>query len=311
MTNNQNTNEWFSIERLLMKHNITAIEAEISGDTLQVYDHYNCRILANDHNANDQNSKAFALQILSEIKSRLDKDRPYFLQYSDYDETESLHSPLNRFGWTHNTLPTFPPRWMPLVRYLEQGTAKLAIFIKKGSLQVYEFDGLTLNANDNDLSDINSKVFVLKILADRQERINHPEPEYDQLHKYCTEDEIKSLERFGWFENSLPQFSSIDPYFTPINEASLGVTVPSLEVRKGKNGSRDNDAMEWFLEKSLDPNWNINNLAEKDIRKELQNRDHGKDPMLKLWSVETAYAEWNRGQKIWPKRTAGRKKHIP
>jgi hypothetical protein len=309
MTDEQNSNEWFSIERLLMEHNITAIESIDARGSLQVYDEYNCRILANDHEATDRCSTAFALQLINERKNRLDKERPYYLHYSGYDEWDSENSPLNNFGWTRSTLPTLPPRWLTLLRYLGEGTAKLAKSIKDGSLQIYSFNGLTLRANDNDCSDINSKAFVLKILADRQERINYPEPEYEHLHNNCTEDEIHSLQRFGWHEDSLPQFHLIDPHYSPINLVSQGESRPPIEGRKGINGLRDADAQEWFNEKSKDSTWNINCMTEKDIINALKNREIAKESQYKLWASN--FTEWNRGQTIWPKRKAGKKPLMP
>ncbi len=308
MTDEQNPNEWLPIERLLSEHNITAIESIAVGGSLQVYDEFNSRILANDHDASDYLSLAFALNLINERKNRLDKERPYFLYYSEYDEWDSLHSPLNGFGWTRSNLPTLPPRWLTLVRYLGEGTAKLAKSIKDGSLQIYSFNGLTLHANDNDCSDVNSKAFVLKILADRQGRINYPEPEYEHLHNYCTKAEIHSLERFGWYEDSLPQFHSIDPHYSPINLASQGESRPPTEGRKGINGLRDADAKEWFDEKSKDDKWSIENMTEPQVIRALKAREANKTKD-KLWS--SGFTDWNRGQKIWDKRKAGKKQLLP
>lgn len=309
MTDEQPPNEWFSIERLLMEHNITAIKSIDARGSLQVYDEYNCRILANDHEATDRCSIAFALQLINERKNRLDKERPYYLHYSGYDEWDSENSPLNRFGWTRSNLPTLPPRWLTLVRYLGEGTAKLAMSIKEGTLQIYNFDGLTLHANDNDCLDVNSKAFVLKILADRQERLHYPEPEYEQLHNNCTEDEIHSLERFGWYEDSLPQFQLIYPHFSPLNEAQKEVAKSTVDRRKGINALRDADAKEWFNEKSKDSTWNINNMIETEIITALQTRENDKNREHKLWS--SGFTDWNREQKIWDKRKAGKKQLLP
>jgi hypothetical protein len=306
MTDEQNPNEWLSIERLLMEHNITAIESIAVGGSLQVYDEFNSRILAHDHDASDYLSLAFALNLINERKNRLDKERPYYLHYSGYDEWVSETSPLNGFGWTRSNLPTLPPRWLTLVRYLGEGTAKLAKSIKDGRLQIYSFNGLTSHANDNDCSDVNSKAFVLKILADRQGRINYPEPEYEHLHNYCTKAEIHSLERFGWYEDSLPQFHLIDPHYSPINLVSQGESRPPIERRKGINGLRDADAQEWFDEKSKDNKWNIENMTEVKIINALQNREKEKESQYKLWA--SGFKEWNRGQTIWSKRKAGKKK---
>ena len=254
MTDEQNPNEWLPIERLLSEHNITAIESIAVGGSLQVYDEFNSRILANDHDASDYLSLAFALNLINERKNRLDKERPYFLYYSEYDEWDSLHSPLNGFGWTRSNLPTLPPRWLTLIRYLGEGTAKLAKSIKDGSLQIYSFNGLTLHANDNDYSDVNSKAFVLKILADRQGRINYPEPEYEHLHNYCTEDEIHSLQRFGWYEDSLPQFQLINPHFSLLNEVTLGVIKTSLEDGNEVHDKPDANITEWSTGESKQNN---------------------------------------------------------
>ena len=99
--------QWISIERLLDTYSIPILAEAVDKFNVQTHDETNRRVLANDGNAADIQSKAFAKAHLAQRRAfeldPLTEDEQYW-----FDERIQTHgSTLDLFGWPKDQLPDF------------------------------------------------------------------------------------------------------------------------------------------------------------------------------------------------------------
>ncbi len=97
--------EWISIERLLDDYSIPVLAEAIDKFGIQTIDNWGRRVLANDGEASDAHSKAFAKAHLAQRRAfeldPLTEDEQYW-----FDERIQTHgSALDLFGWPKDLLP--------------------------------------------------------------------------------------------------------------------------------------------------------------------------------------------------------------
>jgi hypothetical protein len=97
--------EWVSLERLLDDYSISILAEAIDKFGLQTIDNWGKRVLANDGEASDTHSKAFAKAHLAQRRAfefdPLTEDEQYW-----FDERIQTHgSALDLFGWPKDLLP--------------------------------------------------------------------------------------------------------------------------------------------------------------------------------------------------------------
>jgi hypothetical protein len=97
--------QWISIERLLDTHSTPVLAEAVDKFSVQTYDETGRRILANDGDASNIQSKAFAKMHLAQRRAfeldPLTEDEQYW-----FDEKLQTHgSPLDLFGWPKDQLP--------------------------------------------------------------------------------------------------------------------------------------------------------------------------------------------------------------
>ncbi len=109
-------NQWISIERLLDDYSIPVLAEAIDKFGIQTIDDWGRRVLANDGEASDAHSKAFAKAHLAQRRAfelnPLTEDQQYW-----FDERIQTHgSALDLFGWPKNQLPNLAeiqPNYQP------------------------------------------------------------------------------------------------------------------------------------------------------------------------------------------------------
>jgi hypothetical protein len=112
--------QWISIERLLDTYSIPILAEAVDKFNVQTHDETNRRVLANDGNAADIQSKAFAKAHLAQRRAfeldPLTEDEQYW-----FDERIQTHgSALDLFGWPKDQLPDFTtirPDYQPEVDF--------------------------------------------------------------------------------------------------------------------------------------------------------------------------------------------------
>jgi len=95
--------QWISIERLLNDYSIPILAEAAQNHKLQTKDSMGRRILATDGDADDQKSKAFALEHLASRYAMQQDPGPDDYLFDERLEVEG--SPLDLFGWPEDQLP--------------------------------------------------------------------------------------------------------------------------------------------------------------------------------------------------------------
>ena len=94
---------WISLERLLQSHSIAVLADAVINHKLQTISSMGQRILATDGDVDDQKSKAFALEHLTNRYAMQQDPGPDDYLFDERLETDS--SPLDLFGWPEDQLP--------------------------------------------------------------------------------------------------------------------------------------------------------------------------------------------------------------
>lgn len=115
----------------------------------------------------------------------------------------------------------------------------------------------------------------------------------------------------NWFESALiaekylrANWPESLPQAEPVGDAVEVSQEDIKHQRTGINGERDKDAAAWLAEVQKDKSdFDLDAWTVTQIKGALKSRDITRDK--KLWA--RGFADWNRGQQVWPKKKAGKK----
>ena len=98
-------NIWISLEELADKHAIPILAKAAEISNMQVINNLGQKVLANDGDASELNSKAYALELLAGRYSAQQNPGPDDDFYNE--QAELSDNPMYRFGWPEDVLPDF------------------------------------------------------------------------------------------------------------------------------------------------------------------------------------------------------------
>lgn len=129
-------------------------------------------------------------------------------------------------GWKKSKpLPQEPNiEWVSIESLLDDYTIPvLAEAVEKLNVQTHNETGKRIPATNGDVSDFQSKAFVLSHLAHRYSMLQDPGPD-DDLFYNRLEIEGSPLDLFGWPKDEAPDLNSINPHYSSKNNPSAITT---------------------------------------------------------------------------------------